>query len=511
MPTTKKIANEIPTRLPLNIAIVGGGKACKFFLELLQTDYLKYLDINLIGVCDIDPEAEGLRMAEQMGIYTTDNFKDFFDFRNLDSIIELTNSRDVLLDLVKLRPKGVGVLEHNIGQFFRLFYNVDQQLKSAEYQANLQKMFSDFLIQQSNEAIVVLNTDFTITETNESYLNIVNKKREDVLGAHCYEAYYDLKAPCASSYPMMQCPMLETLRTGKSAHVVHEYTGKKNATYYGNIVTYPLKNQAGDIFQVIEIIRDITEAISTGWEKRVKKLKADLNKMVQEDRMISLGKLAASCVHEINNPIHGLLTFTDLMQDILAEGDPTPENLEKIKGFLTIMSGELERCGNIITGLLSFSREYPLAYKDIVFNDILEAVIRLTQHKMELQNIRLSTDFQAGIAMIKGDANRLQQVLLNLIFNAIEAMPAGGELHITSCLVKKSQEIQIEIRDTGHGIPEKQINHIFDPFFTTKKEGEGTGLGLSIVYGVVNNHGGKIRAESRENKGTVFILNFPVL
>jgi len=511
MSTANKITNEIPTRLPLNIAIVGGGKACKFFLELLQTDYLKYLDINLIGVCDIDPQAEGLLMAEQLGIYTTDNFKDFFKFKDLDSIIELTNSRDVLLDLVKLRPKGVGVLEHNIGQFFRLFYNVDQQLKSAEYQASLQKMFADFLIQQSNEAIVVLNTDFTIAEANESYLNIINKKREDVLGAYCYEAYYGLKAPCPSSYPMMRCPMLETLRTGKSAHVVHEYTGEKNGTVYGNIVTYPLKNQDGEIFQTIEIIRDITEEISTGWENRVKALKADLNKMVQEDRMISLGKLAASCVHEINNPIHGLLTFTDLMQDILAEGDPAPEQLEKFKEFLTIMSSELERCGNIITGLLSFSREYPLAYKDIIFSDILDAVTRLTHHKMELQNIRLITDLQAGAAMVKGDANRLQQVLLNLIFNAIEAMPKGGELCITSCLAKKNQEIQIEIHDTGHGIPEKQINHIFDPFYTTKKEGEGTGLGLSIVYGVVNNHGGKIRVKSQENEGTVFTLNFPVL
>jgi two-component system NtrC family sensor kinase len=511
MSTANQIANEVPTRLPLNIAIVGGGRACKFFLELLQTDYLKFLDIHLMGVCDIDPQAEGLLMAKQMGIYTTDNFRDFFKFKALNSIIELTNNRDVLLDLVKLRPKGVGVLEHNIGQFFRLFYNVDQQLKSAEHQVNLQKMFSDFLIQQSNEAIVVLNTDFTITEVNESYLNIVKKKREDVLGAYCYEAYYGLRAPCPRLYPMMKCPMLETLRTGKPAHVVHEYTGKENGTAYGNIVTYPLRNQAGEIFQVIEIIRDITEAISTGWEKRVNELKADLNKMVQEDRMISLGKLAASCVHEINNPIHGLLTFTDLMQDILAEGNPSPEKLGQFKEFLTIMSSELERCGAIITGLLSFSREYPLAYKDIMFNDILDAVIRLTRHKMELQNIRLVTDFRTGVAMIKGDANRLQQVLLNLIFNAIEAMPEGGELCITSCLVKNNQEIQIEIRDSGHGIPEKQINHIFDPFFTTKKEGEGTGLGLSIVYGVVNNHGGKIQATSQENEGTVFILNFPVL
>ncbi|RLC04910.1 MAG: PAS domain-containing sensor histidine kinase [Deltaproteobacteria bacterium] len=511
MSATNKIANAIPTRLPLNIAIVGGGKACKFFLELLQTNYFRSLDINLIGVCDIDPEAEGLQMAEQMGIYTTDNFKDFFEFKDLDSILELTNNRNVLLDLVKLRPKGVGVLEHNIGQFFRLFYNVDQQLKSAEYQANLQKMFSDFLIQQSNQAIVVLNTDFTISEVNESYLNIVKRKREDVLGEYCYRAYYGLRAPCASSNPMMQCPMLETLRSGKSAQVVHEYTREKYSTFYGNIVTYPLTNKDGDIFQVIEIINDITDAISSGWEKRVKELKADLNKMVQEDRMISLGKLAASCVHEINNPIHGLLTFTDLMQEMLAEGNPTPERLEKFKKFLSIMSSELERCGNIVTNLLSFSRELPLEYKRIIFNDILDAVINLTRHKMELQNIRLITDFQTGIVMLKGDTNRLQQALLNLIFNAIEAMPKSGELSITSRLVKKNREIQVEIRDTGYGISEQHINQIFDPFFTTKKEGEGTGLGLSIVYGVVKNHGGKVLVKSQENEGTVFILNFPVL
>jgi PAS domain S-box-containing protein len=510
MPASNRIINETATRMPLNIAIVGGGRACKFFLDIIQSDYFENLEINLLGVCDIKPDAVGMQMAKEMGVYTTDNFKDLFKFENLDSIIELTNNRDVLLDLVKLRPKGVGVIEHNIGQFLRLFYSVDQQLKSAEHQAGLQKMFSDFLIQQSNAAIVVLDTDFTIKEVNESYLKVVNQKREDVLGAHCYEIYYGLEAPCPSSHPLMKCPMLETLTTGKSAHVVHEYTGKMNRTAFGNIVTYPLRNQEGEIFQVIEIIRDITEAISTGWENRVKELKADMHRMVQEDRMISLGKLAASCAHEINNPIHGLLTFTDFMLETLSEGTPTPENIEKFKEFLTMMSGELERCGNIITGLLSFSRQYPLEYKQIIFNDIIDAVVNLTRHKMELQNIQLVTDLQPGVITVKGDTNQLQQAFLNLFFNAIEAMPQGGELRIETRLLKADRRIQVTIRDTGQGIREKDIDHIFDPFFTTKKEGEGTGLGLSIVYGVVINHGGSIRVKSQANQGTQFILTFPV-
>jgi len=500
-----------PHRIPFNIAIVGGGRACKFFLKLLQTDYLKYLDVNLLGVCDIDPEAEGLKMARDMGISVTDNFRDFFELENLDSIIELTNNREVLLELTRLRPEGVGIIEHNIGRVFRSFFEMDQRVRIAEHQAGQQEMFSDFLIQQSDAAIVVLSTDFTIHEANEAYLNKVGKTREEVIGALCYQVYYGLDTPCSSARPIMRCPMLETRQSGKSAHVVHEFRGLKGLTGYGNIVTYPLKNQDGEVSQVIEVIRDITEAISTGWEKRIKALKADLNKMVQEDRMISLGKLAASCVHEINNPIQGLLTFSDLMSSILARGDPGPEDLDQFKHFLSLMSDELERCGNIVSGLLSFSRQIPLEFTSINLNEVLDAVIALTRHKMELQNIKLVRQSDAAPLMIKGDHNRMQQALLNLMFNAIEAMPAGGQLDVVSRVDAHNRKAVVKIRDTGSGMSPEHLDHIFDPFFTTKEEGEGTGLGLSIVYGVINNHRGQIEVDSMEGKETQFTLKIPLL
>ena len=500
-----------PNRFPFNIAIVGGGRACKFFLELLQTDYLKFLDVNLLGVCDIDPKAEGIKMAKAMGIPVTDNYKDFFNLEHLDSIIELTNNRDVLLELIRLRPKGVGIMEHNIGRVFRSFFEMDQRVKLAEHQASQQEMFSDFLVQQSDAAIVVINTDFTIHEANESYLSKVGKTREEVLGAFCYQVYYGLDTPCCSARPIMRCPMLETRQSGKSAHVVHEFRGLKGRTGYGNIVTYALKNQDGEVFQVIEVIRDITEAISTGWEKRIKELKADLNKMVQEDRMISLGKLAASCVHEINNHIQGLLTFSDLMGSILAKGDPSPEDLEQFKHFLSLMSDELERCGNLVSGLLSFSREIPLEFTSINLNEVLDAVIALTRHKMELQNIKLVRQNDPAALMIKGDHNRMQQALLNLMFNAIEAMPEGGQLDVVSRVDATSNEAVIQIRDTGSGMHPEHLDHIFDPFFTTKKEGEGTGLGLSIVYGVINNHRGQIAVDTTQGQGTMFTLKIPLL
>jgi two-component system NtrC family sensor kinase len=503
--------NYYPQKLPLNIAIVGGGRACKLFLQLLKNESFPYLNINLVGVCDIRPEAEGLLMAREMGIYTTDNFRDLFDIKDLDSIIELTNSKKVLLELIKLRPQRVGIVEHNIGRLLRSYFLIDQRLKSAEQQVNDQKMISEFLIQQTNERIVVLNTDFMILEANEAYLKVTGKTQEEVVGAYCYKVFYDLDMPCLNHIPGYECPMVKTLRTGESAHVIMDAPVSSSQSGYFEIVTYPVKNPAGEIERVIEIHRDITKELSSRWEEKVRKLKQDFSYLIQEDRMISLGKLVASCVHEINNPIQGLLTFSRLMEDILAEGRPSSKDLEKFKEFLSLMTPELERCGDIVSGLLSFSRETPLEYKSINLNEILEAVIALTHHKMELQGIKLTTHLYPGILLVRGNASRLEQCLLNLVFNAMEAMSEGGELSVVSELDPTQKQVLVKIRDAGAGICEQDLNHIFDPFFTTKEAGKGTGLGLSIVYGIVKSHGGDIRVKSEVGKGSSFFLEFPNL
>jgi two-component system NtrC family sensor kinase len=495
----------------INLAIVGGGRACKYFLDLLRIESFTYLKINIVGVCDINPEAEGLVMAEELGIYTTNNFQDLFKIKDLDSIIELTGKEDVLLEIIRLRPKGIGVLEHNIGRLMRRLFEIDQRLSSTEEQLVFEKNFSDFLIQQSTAAIVILNTDFEIVETNDPYLKAVNKSKEEVLGGYCYEISHGYSVPCSSSRPDMKCPLVETLRTGRSAHVIHEHPEPGGHFKFCNLVTYPLRDQNSDIYRIIEVWRDITEQLSYRWDKQVKELKSDLQKLVQEDRMISLGKLAASCAHEINNPIQGLLTFSDLMQDILAEGKPSSEDIERFKRHLSFMSKELERCGNIVSGLLSFSRETPKEFKEIDLNDVLNSVITLTRHNMELRNVNLSTGLYPGLLMIKGDDRELQQCFLNLIFNAIEAMPDGGQLWIISKLKHDKKNVQVEIQDTGYGISKENLEHIFDPFFTTKGEGKGTGLGLSIVYGVTKNHKGNIKINSKVGEGSSFVLEFPAL
>jgi signal transduction histidine kinase len=504
-----RLKDHIPEKLSLKLAIFGGGKTCKSFLTFLQKETLPYLEIKLVGVCDIDPQAEGFLLAQKLGIYTTKDYRDLFNIKGIDGIIELTNSNDALLELLIHRPKNLVVLEHNTSNLLKRFFTLDQRLQSAEKQVIREKMISEFLIRQAKQRILVLNTDFSIAEANKAFLNSIDKSESEIVGRKCYQVIHGSKIPCSFSQTGFECPMIETLRTGEPSHIIMEEPGSGDQLVCIDNVVYPIKNSDDEITKVIVIWRDITDELVTRWERRAEELIADLPKIIQEDRLISLGKLVASCVHEINNPIHGLLTFSSLMLETLEERSPTEEDITEFKKFLSLMTKELQRCGDVISGLLSFSRESNMEYGNVDLNEVLDAVITLTRHKMELQNINLKTELFHGPLLIRGDIKQLQQCFLNLVFNAIEAMPVGGDLYLTSSKNETKKLAKLEFKDTGNGIAEEIKNHIFDPFFTTKQE-QGTGMGLSMVYGVVKKHEGTLKVSSQINKGSSFELIFPL-
>ena len=157
-------------RSSLNLAIVGGGSECESLLEILHENPLPHLDIHVLGVCDINPQAQGVKLAKKMGIYTTDKFQDLFEIQDLDVVIELTGSREILLEMIRLRPKGLGTLEHNFSKLLRDLLLRERKLRSEQQQLLLEKMVADFLIRQANERIAILNPDFKIIEVNEAYL-----------------------------------------------------------------------------------------------------------------------------------------------------------------------------------------------------------------------------------------------------------------------------------------------------------------------------------------------------
>jgi signal transduction histidine kinase len=227
--------------------------------------------------------------------------------------------------------------------------------------------------------------------------------------------------------------------------------------------------------------------------------------------MISLGRLAASVVHEINNPLAGILNYVRLMIKIVSRGSTlTPENLQKFERYLDLVQSETGRCSRIVSNLLAFSRQSKLEFSEVNINELLEKCVMLSQHKLSLQNIEIKTDFNPGLPNVSGDFNQIQQCVINLIFNGIDAMPDGGTLAIKSSLNANKGVVEIKIADTGSGIAKEDLPHIFDPFYSTKTEGSGLGLGLSTVYGIIDRHKGTITVDSAVGEGTVFKINLPV-
>ncbi|MFW5855292.1 MAG: sensor histidine kinase, partial [Thermodesulfobacteriota bacterium] len=231
--------------------------------------------------------------------------------------------------------------------------------------------------------------------------------------------------------------------------------------------------------------------------------------ILHQDKMMSLGRLAASVVHEINNPLAGVLNYCRLMIRILNRGNLKPDNIRKFEQYLGLVESETARCSEIVSNLLTFSRKSPVSFSPVEVRELLDRSVLLCQHKLELSNIRLTTDYSSTVPAIQGDFNQLQQCIINLVFNALDAMPEGGELTLGASYDSVRNRVVITVQDTGIGIPEENLSHIFEPFFTSKDEGYGVGLGLSTVYGIIRHHNGEVTVESKLEEGTRFDLSLP--
>jgi PAS domain S-box-containing protein len=236
---------------------------------------------------------------------------------------------------------------------------------------------------------------------------------------------------------------------------------------------------------------------------------ADQARILHQDKMMSLGRLAASVVHEINNPLAGILNYLHLMLQIINRGPLSEERREKFRGYLELVESETGRCSKIISSLLTFSRKSPPSFGEVQIEELINRCVILSQHKLELSNIKLTHSVAPNMPPVQGDFNQLQQCIINLIFNAIDAMPNGGSLELSGAVDTRDKRVAIRVKDTGSGIPEKDLAHIFEPFFTTKQEGYGVGLGLSTLYGIIEHHKGSVEVDSKVGKGTEFRILLP--
>jgi PAS domain S-box-containing protein len=497
-----KAKNEEP-----NIAIIGGGTRCQDFLEMLAHDRFKHLKAKIVAVADINPEAPGFLLAKEQGIYTTTDYRDLPQLENLDLIIELTGKEELLQDLIKNKQPQAQVLDYTISRLISDMVTFKGEYKARERDLNFSQSMINTLFSGIREPLFLLRHDFRILDANEPMLSLLGLSKEEVVGRTCHEVSHRSLQPCNSK--SCHCPMKETLKSGLSARAIHEHLDRENKPRYLEVITYPLKNNYDQVNMVFEFYQDITDDLESRLERKARQVKKDLAKLVHEDKMIALGKLVASSVHEINNPIAGIHTLAKLMLRTLDEDQLEAEELKEFRRYLELIAHESSRCGQIVSNLLSFARQKEMERRPVEINDIIRSVVVLCQHRMQLQNIAIHEELDPKLPEITGDYNQIQQCIMNVIFNAMEAMPDGGKLTLSTSFKRKNRMVHINISDTGCGIPEENLSIIFEPFFSTKEESQGVGLGLSVVYGIIREHQGNIYVQSEVGVGSTFTIRFP--
>jgi two-component system NtrC family sensor kinase len=238
-------------------------------------------------------------------------------------------------------------------------------------------------------------------------------------------------------------------------------------------------------------------------EERTKELREMQAHLIQSEKLASLGKLAAGIAHEINNPLGGILIYSHLLLEDTSRKSPHYENLKKIVK-------ETSRCKDIVRGLLEFARPKEPEVSQINLNNVVDRSLALVEKQALFQNIKISKAYMPGLPKIVADGSQLQQVFMNIIINAAEAMDGKGVLSLSTSLDADGTCIEAKISDTGHGINEEDKKRLFEPFFSTKEVGKGTGLGLAISYSIIQIHQGTIDVKSEEGKGSTFTVRLPV-
>jgi two-component system NtrC family sensor kinase len=471
----------------MNIAVVGGGTRCRNLLDLIERHDFPEISPKVVAVADSKDYAPGLVKARKKGLFVTNDYNDLFDRDDIDLIMELTGNQDIYNDICRKKKNTVRAVNHRIALLLSEISIVYDDQNATKQQLRETRARYDVIRNVAiNENVMVIAPDYRILDINETLLKKLGLEWEDAIGRYCYEVTQHHKAPCSGD--KQPCPLAQTLKSQKPSQVTHIHLDKDNKELFYSISCYPLfKN--GDVIGLVEISRNITKDIN------VTKV------MMQQDKMASIGRLAAGVVHEITNPMTTILTSAMLVQENTDPGDPNYQELQTV-------AGETVRCSKIVNSLLDFVREGKPAKKPTDLNDIIKENLVLTRIQATSNDVTLETNLSENLPLAEVDKDQFQQCLINLALNAIEATEAGGKVTFTTRFVPETKMIEITVSDTGAGISDEDMGKIFDAFFTTK--GDGTGLGLAITRDIIKEHGGIIDVESDLGQGTSFTIRLPL-
>lgn len=473
----------------MNIAVVGGGARAWILMDFIDRHSFREISPKIVAVAKADErdDAPWLVQAREQGVFVTNDYNDLFARDDIDLIIELTGKQDIYNDILLKKKKTVRAINRNIAALFwelTLTSRIEEETRQK-----LQKtraIYNVLINELINEDVIVMAPNYRVLDINETMAKKLGIQRNEAIGQYCYELLHHQNVPCSGEeHP---CPLVKVIQTGQPFRVTHVHFDKGSRELFYSISCYPLIDD-GEVVGAIEIARDITKDI-------------DIQKvMMRQDKMASIGRLAAGVAHEINNPLTTILTSTMLIQEDMDPADPNHQELQTI-------ADETLRCRKIVGSLLDFARQRKPAKKLSNLHDVIAECIVLTKKQAAFKDVELEQMFAEELPLINMDQGQIEQAVINLTLNAIDATDPGGKVTFSTKFVPEVNIIELRITDSGSGIPQEDLDRIFDPFFTTKEN--GTGLGLAITHGIIEEHGWSIKVESELGQRTTFTIRLPL-
>jgi len=362
------------------------------------------------------------------------------------------------------------------------------------------------IVESSDDAIISKTLDGIVTSWNARAERLFGYTAQEMIG----KSIMTLIPPERHDE---ERSILERLRRGERIeHYETVRVAKSGRAVDISLTISPIRNSSGRIIGASKVARDITlwkhaqEALRESEEKLRRQAQELEQQLIASGRLVSLGEITASMAHEFNNPLGIVMGFT---QDLLSETDPSSPSYRSLK----IIDEETKRCEKIIRNLLQFARPRATEVSQTDVRQLVEKTINLLANHLYKQKIEAISEIENNLPSISADPQQMEQVLVNLCLNAIDAMPEGGKLTVAAKAEPPtdggSSTVAITVADTGFGIEERDLPKIFQPFFTAKKK-RGLGLGLPICDRIIKNHGGRIKVESQPGKGTTFKVHLPL-
>jgi PAS domain S-box-containing protein len=364
-----------------------------------------------------------------------------------------------------------------------LSINLDKEI-GEEHLLSVAKKSLDAIFDGIEDSIFVINREYNIIRANKATLYISGKRDfSEILDRKCFNKIFQRDAVCDN------CHAEKTFKEGIPNQLtkISSKTGSKRVIL--NKSAFPIKDKDDNVIQVVSYIKDVTHMV---------KLE---DQLLYSERLAGIGKLAAGVAHEVRNPRGNIKAAAQLCLD-KCESD------KQIRRYLKVMLRNTERINKVIKDLLNLAKPHKASFKMGCIDKIIDSLCALANARCLKQRVRLSKRFPRPLPQILIDEKLLKEALLNLIFNALDAMPNGGRLAITAYYEHNDEELVITFCDSGGGISEDKVGRVFDPFFTTKKE--GTGLGLSLALQNIEIHKGKIYIKSNPEHGTEVTIRLPV-